>query len=119
MVLIADIDVLRHQDEVLGPVAPAHAGVEDPIRHAKDSGLGRFPSREYKINRAWRRAVTMAADPTPWLRLLARPEPLEACEPKGCATGKMHAPARHLAASWRVRRRAHRCHRTGDTGRRL
>ena len=29
----------------------AHARVEDRIRHAKDSGLGRFPSREFAINR--------------------------------------------------------------------
>jgi DNA replication protein DnaC len=28
----------------------AHARVEDRIRHAKDSGLGRFPSREFDIN---------------------------------------------------------------------
>ena len=31
----------------------AHARVEDRIRVAKDSGLGRFPSREYGINTAW------------------------------------------------------------------
>jgi hypothetical protein len=31
----------------------AHARVEDRIRHAKDSGLGRFPSREFEINRVW------------------------------------------------------------------
>ena len=34
----------------------AHARVEDRIRHAKDSGLGRFPSREFAINTAWWRA---------------------------------------------------------------
>ena len=33
----------------------AHARVEDRIRHAKDTGLGRFPSREYAINTAWLR----------------------------------------------------------------
>src|SRR3982075_1740581 len=31
----------------------APARVEDRIRHAKDSGLGRFPSREFSINQAW------------------------------------------------------------------
>jgi hypothetical protein len=31
----------------------AHARVEDRIRHAKDSGLGRFPSREFDINQTW------------------------------------------------------------------
>ena len=31
----------------------AHARVEDRIRIAKDTGLGRFPSREFSINQAW------------------------------------------------------------------
>ena len=31
----------------------AHARVEDRIRHAKDTGLGRFPSREFAINQTW------------------------------------------------------------------
>jgi hypothetical protein len=30
----------------------AHARVEDRIRHAKDTGLGRFPSREFAITRS-------------------------------------------------------------------
>ena len=33
--------------------APAHARVEDRIRTAKDTGLGRLPSREWTINNAW------------------------------------------------------------------
>ena len=49
----------------------AHARVEDRIRHAKDSGLGRFPSREFAINQAWLSAVMIAADLIAWLRLLA------------------------------------------------
>ena len=40
----------------------AHARVEDWIRHAKDTGLGRLPSREYAINTAWLAAVAIAAD---------------------------------------------------------
>ncbi len=28
----------------------AHARVEDRIRHGKDTGLGRFPSRDFAIN---------------------------------------------------------------------
>jgi hypothetical protein len=31
----------------------AHARVEDRIKAAKDTGLGRLPSREYAINQAW------------------------------------------------------------------
>ena len=40
----------------------AHARVEDRIKAAKDTGLGRFPSREYAINQAWVQIVAVAAD---------------------------------------------------------
>lgn len=49
----------------------AHARVEDRIRHAKDSGLGRLPSREFTINQTWLAMVTIAADLVAWTRLLA------------------------------------------------
>ena len=57
----------------------AHARVEDRIRVAKDTGLGRFPSREYAINHAWLTVVQVAADLLAWLRLLALPDALKAC----------------------------------------
>jgi hypothetical protein len=72
----------------------AHARVEDRIRHAKDTGLARLPSREYDINQAWIACVTLAADMTAWLRLLALPEPLKACEPKALRYRLLHVPAR-------------------------
>lgn len=50
----------------------AHARVEDRIRHAKDSGLGRFPSREFAINTAWLALTMIAADLVAWTRVLAR-----------------------------------------------
>ncbi len=50
----------------------AHARVETRIRHAKDTGIGRFPSREYAINQAWLIATSIAADLIAWLRA-ARP----------------------------------------------
>ena len=49
----------------------AHARVEDRIRNAKDTGLRRFPSREFAINQAWLTLVQVAADLTAWTRLLA------------------------------------------------
>ncbi|CCH74523.1 hypothetical protein BN11_4510024 [Nostocoides australiense Ben110] len=58
----------------------AHARVEDVIRNAEDTGLGRLPSRDYGINTAWLLAVGIAADLTAWLRLLALPEALKTCE---------------------------------------
>ncbi len=72
----------------------AHARVEDRIRHAKDSGIGRFPSREYAINQAWTLAASIAADLTAWLRLLALPDDLKACEPKALRYRFLHVPAR-------------------------
>jgi hypothetical protein len=41
-----------------------HACVEDRINAAKDTGLGRFPSREFKINETWLQLVAIAADLT-------------------------------------------------------
>lgn len=71
----------------------AHARVEDRIRVAKDTGMGRFPSREYGINQAWLAVVAIAADLTAWLRLLALPEALKACEPKALRYRFLHVPA--------------------------
>src|SRR5680860_1267635 len=76
----------------------AHARVEDRIRHAKDSGLGRFPSREFKINQAWLMVTAIAADLVAWLRLLAltgEAAGLATCEPKALRYRLLHVPARH------------------------
>jgi len=75
----------------------AHARVEDRIRIAKDTGLGRFPSREFAINQAWLVATMIAADLTAWTRLLAftgDADVLAACEPKALRYRLLHAPAR-------------------------
>ena len=81
----------------------AHARVEDRIRHAKDSGLGRFPSREFKINQAWLTVTVIAADLVAWLRLLAITGDLAKAEPKALRYRLLHVPAR-LAHSARRRR---------------
>jgi hypothetical protein len=74
------------------PLTGAHARVEDRIRHAKDTGLGRFPSREYRINQAWLTATAIAADLVAWLRLLALAGDL--AEPKALRYQLLHVPAR-------------------------
>ncbi len=84
----------------------AHARVEDRIRHAKDAGLGRFPSREFKINQTWLMLTTITADLTAWTRLLAftgEAAALATCEPKALRYRFLHVPAR-LARSARRRR---------------
>ena len=86
----------------------AHARVEDRIRNAKDSGLGRFPSREFKINQAWLAAVMIGADLVAWTRILALvgdAAVLAGCEPKALRYRFLHVPARitHGARRRRLR----------------
>ena len=84
----------------------AHARVEDRIRHAKDTGLNRFPSREFTINQAWLTTTQLAADLLAWTRLLALTGDaavLAACEPKALRYRFLHVPAR-LTRSARRRR---------------
>lgn len=86
----------------------AHARVEDRIRHAKDTGLGRFPSREFTINQAWLAMTAIAADLVAWTRLLALTgdaKVLAVCEPKALRYRFLHAPARltHSARRRRLR----------------
>ncbi len=86
----------------------AHARVEDRIRHAKDSGLGRFPSREFDINQTWLMLVQIGADLTAWTRLLGctgDAEVLASCEPKAMRYRFLHVPARltHGARRRRLR----------------
>lgn len=86
----------------------AHARVEDRIRHAKDAGLRRFPSREFAINQAWLATVMIAADLVAWTRLLALTgdaEVLAACEPKALRYRFLHVPARLVHSSRRRRLR--------------
>jgi len=71
----------------------AHARVEDRIRHAKDTGLGRFPSRDYRINQAWLTATAIAADLIAWLRMLALTGDLATAEPKALRYRLLHVPA--------------------------
>ena len=84
----------------------AHARVEDRIRHAKDSGLGRFPSRQFAINSTWLMLTQIAADLIAWTRLLAftgDAKALAGCEPKALRYRFLHVPAR-LTNSARRRR---------------
>jgi hypothetical protein len=83
----------------------AHARVEDRIRHAKDSGLGRFPSREFAINIAWTTAVAIATDLIAWLRLLALHGTLATAEPKALRYRLLHVPARLIRSGRRRRLR--------------
>ncbi len=73
----------------------AHARVEDRIRIAKDTGLGRLPSREFEINQAWVQLAAIATDLTRWLQLLALHDvpALTTAEPKLLRFRMLHVPA--------------------------
>lgn len=71
----------------------AHARIEDRIRHAKDSGLGRLPSREFAINQAWTAVTAISADLIAWLRLFALTGELAKSEPKALRYRLFHVPA--------------------------
>ncbi len=84
----------------------AHARVEDRIRHAKDTGLGRLPSREFKINQTWLMLAQIATDLTSWTRLLGctgDARVLASCEPKALRYRFLHVPARLTHSSRRRR----------------
>ncbi|QGW25255.1 transposase IS4 family protein [Dietzia sp. DQ12-45-1b] len=84
----------------------AHARVEDRIRHARDTGLGRLPSRDFAFNQAWLVAVMLRADLVSWTRRLACIDDaavLASCEPKALRYRVLHVGAR-LVRSGRRRR---------------
>lgn len=86
----------------------AHARVEDRIRQAKDTGLGRFPSREFKINQTWLMLTAVAADLVAWTRLLActgAAAALAASEPKALRYRFLHVPARPVRSAHQRRLR--------------
>jgi hypothetical protein len=87
-----------------------HARVEDVIRTGKDTGLGHFPSRDYKVNRSWLDAAMTACIMLAWLRLTALDGDLAKAEPKTLRYRLLHAAARlvrggrrrtlKIAATW-------------------
>jgi len=83
----------------------AHARVEDRIRCAKDTGLGRLPSREFAINQAWCVAAAIAADLIAWLQLHALDGDLAKAEPKRLRYRLLHTAARLVRGQRRRRLR--------------
>jgi hypothetical protein len=85
----------------------AHARVEDRIRVAKDTGLGRLPSREFAINQVWIQIAAIATDLTCWLQLLAlHDQPgLAKAEPKLLRFRMLHVPAQSTRGGRRHRLR--------------
>jgi len=72
----------------------AHARVEDRIRNAKDTGLGRFPSRQFNLNAAWLELSLLAADLIAWTQTTLLDGDLARCEPKALRYRLLHVAAR-------------------------
>jgi hypothetical protein len=99
-----DIDGYRFQafatDTAVGQLAwlearhRAHARVEDRIRCAKDTGLGRFPSRHAAINAVWLQLALTAADLIAWTQTTLLHGELAVCEPKTLRYRLLHVAAR-------------------------
>ncbi len=80
----------------------AHARVEDRIRCAKDTGLGRFPSRSFAINTAWLAVVMLAVDLIAATQHLLLHGHLAKAEPKTLRYRLLHVAARLSRGQRRV-----------------
>ncbi|HSO54818.1 MAG TPA: IS1380 family transposase, partial [Actinomycetes bacterium] len=72
----------------------AHARVEDRIRCGKDTGIGRFPSRQYPINAVWLELSLAAADLLAWAQTTLLDGDLARAEPKTLRYRLLHVAAR-------------------------
>jgi hypothetical protein len=72
----------------------AHARVEDRIRCAKDTGLGRFPSRSFAINAVWLQLALTGCDLIAWAQTTLLDGELALCEPKALRYRLLHVAAR-------------------------
>ena len=77
--------------------------MEDAIRTGKNTGLGHFPSHDYKVNQAWLAAAMIACILLAWLKLLAPDGDLAKAEPKTLRYRNLHAAARLVRGGRRRR----------------
>ena len=77
-----------------------HAHVEDRIGDDKDTGLSKFPFKEFALNEVWLEIVALAHDLIVWTQALALDGELANAEPKRLRYRLLHVAAR-LAFSGR------------------
>ena len=104
LTLIEAVDGWRYQavatDTPTGQLAwlearhRAHARVEDRIRNLKQTGIGRFPSREFAINQTWLQLALTAADLIAWTQTTLLSGNLAKAEPKLIRYRLLHVAAR-------------------------
>jgi hypothetical protein len=72
----------------------AHAHVEDRVKAVKQTGMGRFPSREFAINAVWLQLAMTAADLIAWTQTILLAGALATAEPKKLRYRLLHTAAR-------------------------
>ena len=87
-----------------------HAHVEDRIRDDKDTGLSKFPFKEFALNEVWLEIVLLAHDLIVWTQALLLDGALAKAEPKRLRYRLLHVAARlafsgrraklHLQSTW-------------------
>ena len=77
-----------------------HAHVEDRIRDDKDTGLSKFPFKEFALNEVWLEIVMLAHDLIVWTQALVLTGELAKAEPKRLRYRLLHVAGR-LAFSGR------------------
>jgi hypothetical protein len=87
-----------------------HAHVEDRIRDDKDTGLTKFPFKEFALNEVWLEIVGLAHDLIVWTQALLLDGELAKAEPKRLRYRLLHVAARlafsgrraklHLQVTW-------------------
>ena len=77
-----------------------HAHVEDRIRDDKDTGLSKFPFKDFALNEVWLQIVMLAHDVLVWTQALALDGTLAKAEPKRVRYRLLHVAGR-LAFSGR------------------
>jgi hypothetical protein len=87
-----------------------HAHVEDRIRDDKDTGLSKFPFKEFTLNEVWLEIVMLAHDLLAWTQALLLTGELAKAEPKRLRYRLLHVAGRlafhgrraklHLQDSW-------------------
>jgi hypothetical protein len=112
--LFDTIEGLRHQVFITDSPRPTcsvqllelrhrgHARVEDRIRTGKDSGFGRFPSRQFGINQAWLELALVGIDLLAWTRTLLLDEEHALAEPKKLRYRLLHVAARLVRTARRT-----------------
>lgn len=83
-----------HHIDVLERGHRQRARVEDRIRDDKDTGLAKFPFREFALNEVWLQIVMLAHDLIVWTQALLLDGELQKAEPKRLRYRLLHVAAR-------------------------